>query len=45
MQQCFDKVYYLTGTDVNPGDELLVFYGPGYAHKLGIDMKDYYSEL
>ncbi|XP_050409357.1 PR domain zinc finger protein 14-like, partial [Patella vulgata] len=33
-----DEVYYYTSRDVNPGCELLVWYGEGYMHFMGIPL-------
>ena len=34
---CYGKVLYRTVRDVRAGEELLVYYGDGYAQHLGID--------
>ncbi len=35
--QCRGKVFYMTKKDVWPWQELLVYYGNGYAGHIGID--------
>ena len=34
---CYGRVFYRTMRDVEPGEELLVYYGDAYAQQLGID--------
>ena len=41
MRQCYDKPFYVSSTDIYPGQELLVYYGHGYARTLGIDTRSY----
>lgn len=31
-----NKVYYVVKRDIEPGEELLIWYGPGYGEQLGI---------
>ena len=38
------KVYYRTYKDIQPGTELLEFYGYDYGRILGIDMDEYYTD-
>ena len=38
------QMYYWTYKPIQPGTELLEFYGYAYAKYLGIDMDQYYSE-
>ena len=40
---CFGRVFYRTKTDLYPGQELLIYYGDGYAEELGI-LDDYYGK-
>ena len=47
--ECRGRMYYMTTRDVRPGEELLVYYGDGYAETLDIDTEryeddDYYEE-
>ena len=37
-------MYYVTFKDIYPGQELLIYYGDGYASTLGIDT-DIYSNM
>ncbi|KAK2166957.1 hypothetical protein LSH36_33g08030 [Paralvinella palmiformis] len=37
---CFGRVFFRTNTDIYPGQELLVYYGDGFAEYLGV--YDYY---
>ena len=41
---CFGRIYYRTMTDIQPGTELLVYYGDDYAEYLDIDL-DYFFDL
>ncbi len=43
MLQCYDKIYYMTRYDIYPGQELLVYYGDGYAEELNIDTEAYFN--
>ena len=43
MFTCRGKEYYVTMTDVYPGQELLSFYGDAYVKLLKIDINDYYN--
>lgn len=36
---CYGRVYYISTKDIYPGQELLVYYGQGYAKSLGIDVQ------
>ena len=36
-RKCYGKMFYETNRDVSAGEELLVYYGRGYAKRLGID--------
>ena len=36
-------IYYLVVREITRGEELLVYYGNGYARKLGIDPKQFYA--
>ena len=40
---CNRRVYYRTSVDIAPWTELLVYYGSGYAKKLGIDPRVYFD--
>ena len=42
--QYLGKVYYRTYKDIQPGTELLEFYGYDYGEILGIDMDEYYAD-
>ena len=35
--ECMGKMFYKTNKDIAPGQELLVYYGDGYAETLGIE--------
>ena len=41
MWQCRSKAYYVASRDIHPGEELLVYYGDGYAKSLNIDVDNY----
>lgn len=36
-------MYYVAFKDIYPGQELLLYYGDGYASTLGIDTDNYYN--
>ena len=40
---CYGLVYYVTGKDIHPGEELFIYYGSTYARILGIDLNSYFG--
>ena len=42
-RQCKGKIFYQAKRNIYPGEELLVYYGEGYARKLDIDVDNYYE--
>jgi len=43
-RECLGKIYYMTKTNIHPGQELYVFYGTTYARvRLKIDLDEYYA--
>ena len=40
MMECAGRIYFITKRDIHPGEELMYYYGHGYAiNRLGITYK------
>ena len=44
-RKCYGKVYYQAIKDIAPGTELMVYYGHGYARRLGINVTSFMTKM